>query len=249
LKVEAFFADYDGTIAPLGVPRDESKIFEGVEVQLRKICQRVPVCIITSKDFDFVYPRSRFAAGWACVSGLDVRLADGRRWTEKNLMDLGRMLRIAKSKEGEGASIELKRGPEGELLGLAIDWTNVPEASESMLEIVRTIWGKGFPVSYDGASTFADFYAAPSDKGRALKVLKRLLGVKGNVMFIGDAPADNSAFLQAEIAVGVFHGQELDKLRCGFVVEQARLEEFLRSLSDRGMEFTPSLPGLRRKGA
>jgi hypothetical protein len=249
LKVEGFFSDYDGTIAPLGVPRDVSRIFKGVEVQLRESVRQVPVCIITSKDFDFIYPRSGFAAGWACVSGLDVRLADGRRWTEKNLVDLSKVLRFAKTKESEGASIELKRGPEGELLGVAVDWTEVPETSELMVDSLRTTSREGVTVVYDGASTFADFYAAPPDKGRALKELKRLLDVKGNTMFIGDSPADNSAFQEANIAVGVSHGQALDDLRCGFVVEQARLEEFLRSLCDSGMEFTPSLAGLRPKGA
>jgi trehalose-6-phosphatase len=249
LKVGAFFADYDGTIAPLGVPRDESRILEGVEAQLRKFSRQIPVCIITSKDFDFTYPRSGFAAGWACVSGLDVRLSDGRSWTEKNLRDLSKVLRLAETKESEGASIELKRGPGGELLGVAIDWTEVPETSRSMVESLGRISGEGVTVVHDSASTFADFYAARPDKGRALKELKRLLGVEGNTMFIGDAPADNSAFQEADIAVGVSHGQALGELRCGFVIEQARLEEFLRSMSDGGMEFTPSLPGLWPKGA
>lgn len=249
MKLDAFFSNYDGTIAPLGVPRNKSKIFEeGVEDRLRKICRQVPLCIITSKGFDFIYPRTSFAEGWACVSGLDIRLADGRRSGEKSLIDLTRLLELAKSMEREGALTELKRGPAGELLGLAIDWTEVPELGESMVENLTRMSGEGFTSTYAEGSTFADFYAAPPDKGRALKQLKGLLGVRGNVMFIGDTPADNGAFQQAEVAVGASHGQALEELRCGFVVEQARLEEFLQSLSDYGMEFSPSLPGVRQKG-
>jgi hypothetical protein len=247
LKVDALFSDYDGTIAPLGVPRDNSKIFDGVEVQLRKICRQVPLCIITSKDFDFVYPRTSFAAGWACVSGLDIRLADGRRSGEKRLTELTKPLELAKSMEREGALTELKLGQAGELLGLAIDWTKVPELRKTIVESLREMADEDISISYAEASTFADFYAAPPNKGEALNELKRLLRVKGNVMFIGDAPADNGAFQQAEVGVGVSHGQALDELRCGFMVEQARLEEFLQSLSDGRMEFSASLPGVRQK--
>ena len=249
MKIDAFFSDYDGTIAPIGVPRDESRIFEGVEVQLKKIGRQVPLCIVTSKDFDFVYPRCNFAAGWACVSGLDIRLADGRRFAEKRLADLTRPLEFAKSMEVEGVLTELKRGPSGELLGLSIDWTEVPELGDSIVENLRTMSGKGIISTYDGASPFADFYAASPDKGKALKELKRLLGVQGNAMFIGDGPADNKAFDQAEFAVGVSHGQALDELRCEFMVDQAKLEEFLQSLSDQQMEFTPGPPGVGPKGA
>ncbi|HEY6282312.1 MAG TPA: hypothetical protein VIW22_00120 [Nitrososphaerales archaeon] len=249
MKVDAFFSDYDGTIAPLGVPRAESKIFEGVEVQLKKIGRQVPLCIVTSKDFDFVYPRCNFAAGWACVSGLDIKLADGRRFAERRLADLTKPLEFAKSMESEGALTELKRGPSGELLGLSIDWTEVPELRDGIVENLRTMSGEGIISTYDGASQFADFYAASPDKGKALKELKRLLGVQGNTMFIGDSPADNRAFKQAEFAIGVFHGQALDELRCEFMVNQARLEEFLQSLSDQRMDFTPGLPGVGPRGA
>ena len=247
MKLDAFFSDYDGTIAPLGVPRDDSKIFENVEVQLRKICRQVPLCILTSKDFDFVYPRTSFAAGWACVSGLDIRLADGRRFGEKRLIDLTRPLELARSMEREGTLTELKRGRAGELLGLAIDWTGVPKLGKTIVESLRGMSNEGISVAYDEASTFADIFAAPPDKGSGLKRLKALLGVKGKVMFIGDAPADNSAFQQAEVAVGVSHGQALEGLRCKFMVEQAKVEGFLQSLSDGRMEFTPRLPGVWQK--
>ena len=247
MKVDAFFSDYDGTIAPLGVPRAESKIFEGVEVQLKKIGRQVPLCIVTSKDFDFVYPRCSFAAGWACVSGLDIKLADGRRFAERRLADLTKPLELAKSMENLGTLTELKRGPSGEILGLTIDWTEVPELKDSIVESLEAM--SGIVSRYDGTSPFADFYAASPDKGKALKELKKLLGVQGNTLFIGDSPADNRAFEQAELALGVFHGQALDELRCEFMVDQARLEEFLQSLSDQRMEFTPGLPGVGPKGA
>ncbi len=239
--------DYDGTVAPLGVPRDESRIFKSVEGQLRKISEKIPVCVVTAKAFDFVYPRSRFAAGWACVSGLDVRLADGRRVTRKKLASLEPALRLANSSSVLGTYTELKRGPSGELLAVAIDWSGVPELGASIVRKLKSFSGSGFVVSHYRGSTFADFYGAPPDKGTATKLLKSLLSVKGVVMFIGDSPLDNTAFQRAGISVGVTHGQPADALRCNYLVEQPRLAEFLRSLSDRGMDFSPSIPSVRRK--
>jgi hypothetical protein len=240
-------ADYDGTIAPLGVMREESRIFGDVEAQLRRISRRIPVCIVTAKDFAFIYPRSSFAAGWACVSGLDIRLADGRQVTQRGLTDLGLALRLAESCELQGSYTELKRGPSGELLAVAIDWGGVPEIGHSIVRRLRPVAQAGHMVVYDPGSTYADVYAAPPDKGRAARLLKGLLRVEGRVMFVGDSVLDNSAFQAAEISLGVLHGQQIRGLRCEYVVEQTRLGEFLRSLSDHGMDFEPSLLGVRRK--
>ena len=248
VRVGAVFADYDGTLAPLGVPRDESRIFRRVEQELRAIAAVVPVCVVTAKDYDFVSPRSSFAAGWACVSGLDVRLADGRGSTYTRLVDLGPALKVAEASEKLGAYIEFKRGPKRELLALAIDWSGVPEAGQTVVRRLRGLSGSGLRIHHDRRTTFADIYAGPPDKGRATKILKRMLMVQSYVMFIGDSALDNTAFQQAGISIGVAHDQPMSELRCDFVVEQARLAEFLRSLRGHGMEFTPTMPAVRRRG-
>jgi hypothetical protein len=247
MRIASVMLDYDGTIAPLGVLRGESRVFRSVERELRRISGRTPVCIVTAKDYDFVHPRSRFAAGWGCVSGLDVRLADGRTTTRKKLRSLDPALRLAESSALSGTYIELKRGPSGELLGVGFDWSEVPEVKELLTSKLRSLAKSGMILSWDGHSTYADAYSAVPDKGQATILLKNLLGVKGAVMFIGDSAADNSAFQRAEVSVGVTHGQSMDDLGCEYIVEQARLAEFLRSLSDRGMDFMPSMPWVRRK--
>ncbi len=247
-RVGALLVDYDGTVAPLGIPRAESRILRSVEAELKSISKSAPVCIVTAKDFSFVQTRSKFAAGWACVSGLDVRLADGRRVAERRLRNLTGALRLAESAEKKGTYTELKRGPSGELLAVAIDWTGVPEVGPYVLRGLKPISDAGLFVAHERGTTYADVYAAPPDKGRACRLLVKLLEVESYVMFIGDSALDNSAFQAVEIAIGVAHGQPMDELRCEFVVEQARLAEFLRSLSGRGMEFTPTLPSVRRKG-
>jgi haloacid dehalogenase-like hydrolase len=238
--------DYDGTIAPLGVPRNESRVFKKVEAELERAVKQIPVCIVTAKDFDFVYPRSRFATGWACVSGLDVRVADGRRSTAKRLRKLDRALRLAESCERKGTYTELKRGPSGELLAVAVDWSTVPELGPSIIRDLRRLTRSGFAVVHERLATFADIYAALPDKGRAAKHLCRLLQVESRMMFIGDSALDNSAFQEAGVSVGVAHGQPMAELKCEFVVDQASLAGFLRSLTDHRMEFDPSLPGVRK---
>ena len=247
MKVGAVFTDYDGTVAPLGVPRDESRMFREVELELRALVRTVPVCLVTSKDFGFIHPRSRFASGWACVSGLDVRLADGRGTLERRLRDLTPALDLAAAAEKLGTVTEVKRGPGGEVLAVAIDWTGVSEAGGYVLRGLKPLAGGGLWVSHDGETTFADIFGAPPDKGKATRVLRKLLRAGGCVMFIGDSAFDNSAFRAAEISVGVEHGQQMERLECRFTVEQSRLAEFLRSLSGRGMEFSPAIPGLRRR--
>jgi hydroxymethylpyrimidine pyrophosphatase-like HAD family hydrolase len=247
VRVAVLMVDYDGTIAPIGVHRDESRIFRRVEVQLRRIVKQVPVCIVTAKDFSFIRPRSGFASGWACVSGLDVRAAGGGHITSSKLSGLGAALDLARSFERMGSYTELKHGPQGELLAVAIDWTGVPNLGPSVVRKLRSLARSGAVVTHDRDATFADIYAAQPDKGKATKLLKNLLEIEGNLMFIGDSAQDNAAFQRAEISIGLVHGQPMNELRCKYTVEKDRLAEFLRSLSDRTMDFAPSIPSVRRK--
>ena len=248
MKVRALFVDYDGTIAPIGVPRSESRVLRGVEMELLRMARETPVCVVTAKDYGFIHSRCGFAAGWACSSGLDVRMADGEVKVASPLRRLDGALKLARSWEGAGTITELKRGPSRELLGVTIDWSGAPELGTAVVHSLGRLAKKGGFVAYDGSSTFADVYAARPDKGKAVKVLKGALGVEMGVMFIGDSALDNAAFRVAEMAIGVAHGQPTSELRCDHIVDQNRLAAFLRSLHGRGMEFSPSLPWVRRQG-
>ncbi|MDG6902654.1 MAG: HAD hydrolase family protein [Nitrososphaerota archaeon] len=248
MRIRSLFVDYDGTIAPLGAPRSESRVFKDVEEELQKISLKVPVCVVTAKDFDFVHERCGFASGWACASGLDVRLADGRTFSAKKLRDLKDALDAASFGEGLGAQRELKHGPNGELLGVGIDWSHAQEAGAVLIGRVRSLSMAGHYVAFDGYSSFADIYAAPPNKGKAVKLLMRALGEDSCAMFIGDSENDNTAFREVDVAIGVNHGQPTGGLECGYFVEQGRLAGFLRSLSGRGLDFTPRLSEVRTRG-
>ena len=193
MKARALFVDYDGTIAPLGVPRAESRVIGRVARELRRIVRETPVCVVTAKDFDFIHGRCRFATGWACAAGLDIRLADGRSLRPPRLRNLDGALEIAKSARRRGTLTELKLGPAGELLGVTIDWSHAPGSEAYVAGELRLLRRKGYPVVYDTKSAFADVFAAPLHKGKALRGTKKLLE-KSDARFIGDSVPDDSAF-------------------------------------------------------
>ena len=78
MKVGAVFCDYDGTLARMDISRELSRVPDELVGTLTRIAAHVPVAVVTMKDFDFIQTRVPFAAGWPCVGGLEVRLADGR---------------------------------------------------------------------------------------------------------------------------------------------------------------------------
>ncbi len=246
MKISALYCDYDGTLAAGDVRRDVSRIPQSTERELRKIAVLIPFAIITSKDFDFIFPRTTFAKAWACVCGLDIRLADGRTIRKRNQRSIYSIpVQISRLK-GKGIFIESKRNSAGSLLGLSVDWREGKRLSDETIAGIRALSRKGLFVSYDRSYPFIDVFAGPPDKGKALRELKRLLGVQGPVMYVGDSPLDNNAFREADISLGVSHGQPLEELDCEFVVNYKELPKFLASLFHRGLDFAPDLPGVRR---
>jgi hypothetical protein len=66
-------------------------------------------------------------------------------------------------------------------------------------------------------------------------------------MFMGDSVTDNPAFWEAEISVGVDHGQRMGSLECAFVVTERDVTPFLKALHQKDMVFDSGLPGVTRK--
>jgi trehalose-6-phosphatase len=246
-RINGFFSDYDGTLAPSNVQRNDSAIPSDIERLARQIASQVPFAIITSKDFDFIFPRTRFAIGWACVCGLDIRLADGRTIVAKGLPNMEKILHQINRSLEKGMIIEAKRGASGELLGLSIDWRNSNEPPLKVGRYISELSQKGMHVVQDRNYPFIDIFGSHPDKGRALKELKRLLNIDSGITFLGDSVLDNPAFHEADISVGILHGQPLNELECEFVVNYDELPEFLASLKERGMDFSPELPNVRRR--
>ncbi len=76
VKIEGLFLDYDGTISPINVPREQSGVLPQIESALNQIRQLVPVGVITTKDLAFILPKTPFAHAWATVAGLEMKIGE-----------------------------------------------------------------------------------------------------------------------------------------------------------------------------
>lgn len=248
MNISAIFSDYDGTLAPDDVSLDASRLPKEVEDPLLGLSAHVPVAILTSKDIAFIRPRVPFARAWACVSGLEVVLADGRTFTSSHRGDsLREGLRYVKRHDKFGLSFELKRSTLNDLLAFSVDWRRArPPPAEFIQATVENLTRRELAVTYDPAQPFLDVFGGTPDKGRAVRELKQHLRVSGNVLFLGDSAADNPAFEEADLAVCVAHGQSLGGLGCKFTVRQEGLGSLLRSLLDHHLDLNPRTLELNR---
>jgi trehalose-6-phosphatase len=241
LRVAAFFTDYDGTVAPINVSRAESRIPEALLSRLFLLSLRIPVAVITAKDISFVRPRTVFARGWACAMGMEVMLADGTGQIAEPVPGVEALFGTVENLVPLGATVEKKLSSDGRVLGFSIDWSDGPQVSRrEVASLVSALRGRGLHATHEDGERFVDAFCAETDKGAALSTLRRMLGVEGAVMYLGDSPHDNDAFDAAEIAVGVRHGQPTGSLRCHYLVDYVRVSELLDRLLDRDLEFALS---------
>jgi hypothetical protein len=75
-QVGAILSDYDGTLCPTTSVRGENSydvgtILKELEQVLFGISDHIPICILSSKDFEFLHNRARFASILSCVLGLE----------------------------------------------------------------------------------------------------------------------------------------------------------------------------------
>lgn len=76
MKVQALFSDYDGTLCPLELRREEAYVSPRLRRLLTKINKRIQLGIITTKDLAFIKDRVPFAQGIAATCGLEMQVGD-----------------------------------------------------------------------------------------------------------------------------------------------------------------------------
>jgi hypothetical protein len=102
-RVSLLFSDYDGTLSPLDVTREESRLSPSLDAVLRGIASKAKLAVVTSKSFDFISVRIPYAHAWGCIAGLDVRFADGQEFAVSPDLDVEAALEKTKAMlDGEG---------------------------------------------------------------------------------------------------------------------------------------------------
>jgi HAD superfamily hydrolase (TIGR01484 family) len=246
VKIEALFSDYDGTLCPLEVRREDAVIAPRLRRLLTKASKNVKIGIVTTKDLAFIEDRVPFAHGIAATCGLEMRVGDRTivddrvKEPDQNVQKtyqeiLGKVLQIR-----DNIMIERKETEDGELMAFCIDWRlsrDWPEAHRKTLPLLSVCRERGLYVVESEISPFANVYPMEVEKGTALTRLKTELGMSGPVIYMGDSEADNSAFRIADVSVGVKHRRIMPKLECKYRLEFFELENFLSNLTNSNFEF------------
>jgi HAD superfamily hydrolase (TIGR01484 family) len=249
VKIEAIFSDYDGTLSPLQVPREEAFIPTKLLRILEDVSNRIPVAVITTKDLGFVKERVPFADAIAAICGLDLQIGE-RTFLDKpvrrNIESVNRafreVLRIAETYKE--VIVEGKTTSDGDLIAFCVDWRmsrNPAGARRIVKPFLTRCRGLGLYVVESDLNPFADIFTMKVDKGTAFVKLKRELGLSGPIMYLGDSEFDNPALELADVSIGIRHRGMSPNLLSKYYVEFDELDAFFSSLLVANFNFVPSM--------
>jgi len=89
-QIDAILSDYDGTLCSTTSVRGGIGLVDTIPQELEQILfhisQRIPVCIISSKDFVFLHKKTRFANILSCVLGIET-VVHNPHYTNNNEID------------------------------------------------------------------------------------------------------------------------------------------------------------------
>ena len=141
-RVHAILTDYDGTLVPTAHLNPNANIVPSkLKEILQKVCSEIPVCVISTKDFEFLKNKAAFAGILSCMMGIEtlvLRNQGSLRTIEKRLLYPGLQVLQLKSRTLEAIAeevgsceefssmlIERKHTSDGILAGLTIDWRHL----------------------------------------------------------------------------------------------------------------------------
>ena len=253
MKVDGLFLDYDGTISPINVPREQSRVIPQIESALYQIRQLVPVGVITTKDLAFILPKTPFAHAWATVVGLEMKIGESivkAPGLAPALTRLRLALRYAKQHLGDDIIIEEKRDATGHTIAFCVDWRHIKKAVAVKSKVAQVMTCSEAlrleVIKYEG-QPFFDVYPCPVDKGKALTELKGSFGLKSGVMYMGDSKVDNPAFKVADIGIGVLYGESPSELDCDYYVKLEDVTNLLQHLLENNLVFSPTFPEIEKR--
>jgi HAD superfamily hydrolase (TIGR01484 family) len=248
--IKCVVLDYDGTISPLNVPRDRSRVPEKTRVVLQRIARLIPIAIITTKDLSFVTPRTSFAYAWSTVSGLETKIGAKirlKRGLSHGFEQIALALEYANLHlNSSRVEIEEKRESFGRTLAFCVDWRRANKAATTIRDVehVETYCRQlGLNVVRYHHQPLFDVYPVRVDKGSALAELLRAMKVKEGVLYMGDSEADDPAFDRSNASIGVIHEENyMKRFTCDFYVKFQDVSAFLLRLLENNLVFESNFP-------
>ena len=243
MKVEAMFFDYDGTLSPINVGREEAQIPSPLKRMLDNLSKITLIGIVTTKDYGFISTRAHFAQVLACIGGLEILSKKDGEY--KTFYSYGK----SKSQKLENLCreitpnpffVEEKRLSTGEVVGLCFDWRKQKGLSNILDNALEDLKKKASERSLylvqDKNMPFIDVYISKINKGMALKRISELFSLNlTSCVYFGDSQTDNSAFRKVGLSIGILHAENKNlKLECKKLVKfddlTGFLEEFITSI-------------------
>jgi len=246
VKVEAIFSDYDGTLSPLELRREEALISPRLRRLLTKASKHIRIGIVTTKDLSFIRERVPFAHGIAATFGLEMQvgeriIVDERiKETTKKVEKVYREALPKILQMPDNVSVERKETENGDLIAFCIDWRlahDWPEAQRKTRPILAFCKEQGLYVVESSISPFANVFPMTVSKSDAFTKLRKEMGVTGPVIYLGDSEADNPAFELADISIGIKHRRTVPELLSKYVLEFFELDSFLSKLIEADFDF------------
>jgi HAD superfamily hydrolase (TIGR01484 family) len=86
MRVSAILSDYDGTLCPTTSVRGQysNKIPLKLEQILWKISDKIPISVVTSKDYAFIHYKTMFARAASCILGIETLILNHSHSMKKN---------------------------------------------------------------------------------------------------------------------------------------------------------------------
>ncbi len=207
MGVIGIFFDFDGTLSPLKISREEAGIRSELVKVLTELSGKYVLVVASSKDCHFLLSKAPIFHSYICVNGLEILAKDyllcDTALTKKHLIDA---ITDVRNLAGElsGAYVEEKKSLTNLLLGLSIDWSTYGEAPEGLEGLLQVARGRGLKVLEYRLNPFVDIYISEKGKGEAVKTLRTLLGLD-RVVYVGDGENDIPAFKVSDTSVLVRH--------------------------------------------